>query len=187
MFKKFALALATMGTVSLAQAQSSDEFIASSTQNILAKISVAKSEDYRPIIKKEVLPLFDWEQISKSTLGRNWRGMTPEQRIAFTQDFQALLIKTYGTYIEPYKKAQYSIVATKKLDDTDDSVKLKLKASGQPDIVLDYRILATQHLIEDVVIQDISFTQVFKTGFADEIAKNGMDSFLAKLHQKATS
>lgn len=193
MFKKiisgFLLALLSISVSPLfAQEASSESFITSSTKSILDKVSVAKPEQYRPIIKQEVLPLFDWEQISKGTLGKNWRVMTPEQRKEFTQSFQNLLIKTYGTSIEPYKKATFSVVSARKSENLD-SVKIMLKASNQPNITLDYKIsqVNQKYMIQDVIIEGLSFIQVFKTGFNDEISKTSVDEFLKKLATKSNS
>ena len=179
------LLLSSSLSVSFAEITSSQDFISTSTQSILNKISVAKTEQYRPIVREEALPLFDWEQISRGTLGKNWRQMSEVQRKEFTQSFQALLIKTYGTYIEPYKKADFSVLGVKKLE-SGDSVKVKLKALGQQDIVLDYRVssASSKYLIQDVIIDGISFVQVFKTGFNDEISKTSIDEFLKKLAAK---
>ena len=183
------LLVLSIGTASVfAQEVSSESFISNSTKSILDKVSVAKPDQYRPIIKEEVLPLFDWEQISRGTLGKNWRIMSPEQRKEFTQNFQALLIKTYGTSIEPYKKATFSVINVRKAENLD-SVKIMLKASGQQNITLDYKIAQVnqKYLIQDVIIEGLSFIQVFKTGFNDEISKTSVEEFLKKLAAKSNS
>lgn len=184
----FLLVLSISASPVFAQDESSESFITSRTKSILDKVSVSKPEQYRPIIKEELLPLFDWEKISKGTLGKNWSSMTPEQIKEFTQSFQTLLIKTYGTSIEPYKKATFSVVSARKSENLD-SVKVILKASGQKNITLDYRITQVnqKYLIQDVIIEGLSFIQVFKTGFNDEISKTSVEAFLKKLATKSNS
>lgn len=183
------LLVLSIGTNSVfAQEVSSETFMTNSTKSILDKVSVAKKEEYRSIIKDEVLPLFDWEQISRGTLGKYWRVMSIEQKKEFTQSFQSLLIKTYGTSIEPYKKATFSVVSVRKAENLD-SVKIMLKAPSQSNITLDYKIsqVNQKYMIQDVTIEGLSLIQIFKTGFSEEISKNGVDEFLKKLAAKNNS
>ena len=90
MFKSIMTGLLLVISIStnlvFAQEVSSEIFMTNSTKSILDKVSIAKKEEYRSIIKDEILPLFDWEQISRETLGNNWRAMSLEQRKEFTQN-----------------------------------------------------------------------------------------------------
>lgn len=63
----------------------------------------AKPEDERiAIIGAEIETVFDFKELSKRTLGREWRKMKPEQQKEFVQLFRELLQGVYADRLLAY-------------------------------------------------------------------------------------
>src|SRR5512143_1346135 len=64
--------------------------------------SAARAEERRELLRREIKPVFDFEEMSKRSLGPNWRERTPQERVAFVGLFTELLENAYLGKIESY-------------------------------------------------------------------------------------
>ena len=53
-------------------------------------------------IREIINEIFDWEELSKRTLGRNWKKFSPEQQKEFTDLFSRLLEGVYADRLLAY-------------------------------------------------------------------------------------
>lgn len=81
------------------------DLIQKTTKKVLDALST-NAVDTESILKKEVIPNFNWKRMSRSVLGKNrqgkskWKKATREQRARFIKAFQSLLIRTYKTSLK---------------------------------------------------------------------------------------
>ncbi len=72
------------------------------TSNIVKLLQSNEAQYSRDInalnamVRREVLPLIDFDAMSKLTLGKHWRKATPQQRIRFINAFREMLVKSYA-------------------------------------------------------------------------------------------
>lgn len=145
------------------------------------------------LIKDIVLPHFDFRRMSRWALGRAWRQATPDQRKRFVAEFQALLVRTYGSALQQYRdqKVQYLPV---RMDPgaTDVNVRTEVQRSGGPPIPIDYGMEKTRDgwKVYDVAVDGISLVSNYRSTFTSEVRSHGLDGLidmLAKRNHKADS
>ena len=49
------------------------------------------------VVEARILPLFDFNHMTRIAMARNWRRATPEQQAMLTADFTTLLVRIYFT------------------------------------------------------------------------------------------
>ncbi|KAG1694732.1 UDP-N-acetylglucosamine 1-carboxyvinyltransferase [Nymphon striatum] len=81
------------------------------TSNIVKLLQANEAQYSRDInalnamVRREVLPLIDFNAMSKLTLGKHWRTATPQQRTRFINAFREMLVKSYAKSMLKYKGA----------------------------------------------------------------------------------
>ena len=145
------------------------------------------------LVEKKILPHFDFEQMSRLVLGKNWRRATSEQRERFVKEFQTLLIRTYGTALNEYRDQKIVYLPMRAEPNAQDvTVRTEVQRSGAQPIPIDYSMLLEngQWKVYDVVIQWVSLVTNYRTSFSSEISQGGFDQLLKKLierNQQATT
>jgi phospholipid transport system substrate-binding protein len=142
------------------------------------------------LVDAKVLPHFDFRQMTQLAVGRNWARATPEQQQRLTDEFRALLVRTYA--------ASLSSVADYKIDfkplrmrpgDEDVTVNTEVSKPGAPPITIDYRMQkqATGWKVYDVLVDNVSLVTVYRNSFNAEVRKGGIDGLIAALARRNQS
>ena len=82
--------------------------VTSNIVNLLEKNEAQYSNDINALnamVRREILPLIDFDAMSKLTLGHHWRTATPQQRQRFINAFREMLVKSYAKSMLQYKGA----------------------------------------------------------------------------------
>lgn len=145
------------------------------------------------LVNDIVLPNFDFEKMSKLALGKNWRKASAEQRTRFIDEFRLLLVRTYSTAMLEYIDQQIVFVPFR-----GDLAKKKVKVvvdilqNGGPSIPMAFSMYSNKQeawKVYDVKVDGISLVTNYRSTFAGEIRRNGMDKLiedLAKRNAKVT-
>ncbi|NLO80169.1 MAG: ABC transporter substrate-binding protein [Xanthomonadaceae bacterium] len=144
-------------------------------------------EAVQGLVSELVLPHFDFELMSRLVLARNWREASPEQRQRFVEEFRQLLIRTYGTSLQQYSGQKVEFLPSKPDPDPKRAlVRTQILQSDGPPIPVDYRLRETEEgwKVFDVTIEGISLVQNYRTSFASEISKDGLDALIERLRQR---
>lgn len=139
------------------------------------------------LVREIVLPHFDFEQMSRLVLGKHWRRLTPEQRERFVQEFQALLIRTYGTALNEYRDQKIEYLPMREgSDPKETTVRTEVQRPGAPPIPIDYSMLLENDRwkVYDVVIEGVSLVTNYRTSFSNEINQGGFDQLIKKLQER---
>lgn len=136
------------------------------------------------LVEELILPHLDFTSFSRLTLGKYWRQASPEQRTAFTNSFQKLLMRSYATSLNAYNGE--SIEQLGERDEGDNRLVIQtqmLRTQGAP-VRIDYRLQLRDGVwkIYDVVIEGISLIMTYRTSFSEEIRHIGLDALIAKLN-----
>lgn len=192
----FAL-IASMGllasAVSRAQsAEAPDAFIKRLTVDVLDTIKSDKSiqsgdvSKISALVDTKIMPNVNFQRMTASAVGRNWRSATPEQQKRLEAEFKALLMRTYSGALSEVKD---QTIAMKPLrmaaDDTEVTVRTEIKGRGDS-IPLDYRVekAGNSWKIYDINVASVWLIETYRTQFSQEINANGIDGLIAKLAER---
>jgi phospholipid transport system substrate-binding protein len=181
-------------TVSLvnAQSQSPTESIRKPVEQVLAILNDPQyqSEDKKAAQRERLwettLSMFDFTEIAKRTLARNWLNFNPEQRKAFRDTFARLLTTTYTNKIQ----GNYS---NEKVVFTDEEVINETKAMVKSNVLRqDVEIPVNYSLkrgkegwrIYDVKVEGISLVQNYRTQFNKYLKEKTPDQLIEELDRK---
>ncbi len=140
----------------------------------------AKIERVRAVF----LPLFDFPEMARRSLGSHWRRRTPEEREEFTRLFGALLEKTYTSRIAAFRTQRVHFTG-EEIDGRYAQVDTRIMDREGRRFELDYRMHRVEAtgkwLIYDIVIQDISLVNNYRAQFNRVINRRSYESLVAKL------
>jgi phospholipid transport system substrate-binding protein len=118
------------------------------------------------------------------TLGKHWRSASSEQRDRFTQEFRALLVRSYSSVLAGYANQQVEFLpSAEPADAKRATVNTRIVEAGRPPIAVDYRLRQVDDAwkIYDVSIEGVSLAINYRSTFADEISAKGLDGLIAGL------
>ena len=79
-----------------------EDVILGTVDSVIARINAererldAQPETVYDLINDLIIPVFDFNNMSRWILGKYWKQATEEQRATFTTEFKALLVRTYA-------------------------------------------------------------------------------------------
>jgi phospholipid transport system substrate-binding protein len=141
----------------------------------------AKREKLRVIYGE----MFDQVELSKWSLGRNWSKLSEAQRQEFVPLFQQVLEKAYADKLLSYTNEKVLFDREIKLSDTRVEVKTRIVTASK-EIPIDYRVLqgGGTWKVYDVVIENVSLVQNYRSQFNDILSKNTPEQLLETLRKK---
>jgi phospholipid transport system substrate-binding protein len=141
----------------------------------------------REVIEVKLLPNFDFTRMTALAMGRNWRAATPEQQKRLTDEFRALLVRTYSGALNQYRNEtiEYKPLRANP-GDTEVVVRtLVQKPAGQP-VQIDYSMekKADGWKAYDVVVAGVSLVTNYRDEFNEQIKAGGVDGLIKSLVDK---
>ncbi len=142
-------------------------------------------EKLHQIVDGMVLPLIDFEAMSKLTLGKHWKKASPEQRKAFVEAYRDMLVRSYAGTLAEYggEKIRFFPERTR-VDGKYATVYSELvPGNGKPNKNIKYsmRLKNGRWQVYDITIDGLSFIKNYRTSFGKEIATNGLDALIKRL------
>jgi phospholipid transport system substrate-binding protein len=138
------------------------------------------------LVDSKVMPSVNFETATRSAVGPQWRTATPEQRTKLQTEFKALLLRLYSGALAQVKDQTVEVTKTLPVQgSTQVVVQTEVRGSGEP-IKLDYRLdkQAEAWKIIDVNVGGIWLVQSYRTQFATEITKGGLDGLISTLAER---
>ena len=171
-----------------------DELVQQTTEEVLAVIRERQDQlDNDPkavfdLIRERVLPHFDFELMSRFVLARNWRQASESQQQRFVEEFRELLVRTYGTSLSEYSGQEVRYLPMQSSGEEDDrvTVQTEILQQGGPAIPLDYKLHRTDDgwKVYDVVVDGASLVLNYRSQFASEVARSGIDGLIERLTER---
>lgn len=186
-----ALLLWSMAQVSLADAQSPEEMVRQTAQQVLGKLQrdraglQAHPDAIYGLIERDILPHFDFDRMSRWVLARYWRIATPQQRSRFETQFRSLLVNTYGHALLRYSGEKIRYQPTR-LDPASDMALVRtsvLNPDSGRSIPIDYRVYDNhgEWKVVDLTIDGVSLVTNYRHSFAEELKQHGIDGLIRHL------
>ena len=129
--------------------------------------------------------MFDESELSKRTLGANWRKLNPAQQQEFTHLYRQVLEKTYIDKILAYTNEK--IVFSREITLSDDQAEVQTKIiTSSREIPISYRVILKDGAwkVYDVVVENVSLSQNYRSQFNSILANNTPDQMLEILRKK---
>ena len=141
------------------------------------------------LVDAKVMPSVNFEVATRSAVGVKWREATPEQRSKLQAEFKLLLMRLYAGALSQVKDQTVEVTKTLPVaGSTQVVVQTEVRGKGEP-IKLDYRLDkasegAAAWKIIDVNVGGIWLVQNYRSQFAGELAKGGIDGLITTLAER---
>jgi phospholipid transport system substrate-binding protein len=150
-------------------------------------IQAGNSRKIIDLVNAKILPYVDSDKMTAQAAGRFWRQATPEQQKQLSAEFRDLLIYTYAGALSQIKNETIEFKPFRG-DPADSEVEVKSQVNltrGEP-ITLNYRLSkgAQGWKIFDLNVMGAWLVETYKSTFASEIGKGGIDGLIKKLHDR---
>jgi phospholipid transport system substrate-binding protein len=150
-------------------------------------IQAGNSRKIIDLVNAKILPYVDSDKMTAQAAGRFWRQATPEQQKQLSEEFRQLLIYTYSGALSQIKNETIEFKPFR-ADPADTEVEVKSQVNltrGEP-ITLNYRLSkgAQGWKIFDLNVMGAWLVETYKSTFASEIGKGGVDGLIKKLHDR---
>lgn len=169
-----------------------EDVILGTVDSVIARINAererldAQPETVYDLINDLIIPVFDFNNMSRWILGKYWKQATEEQRAVFTTEFKALLVRTYAkavlgftnervNYLETLTGSKPNIVMVKTEIVSD---------GGVTPVNYTMHISDGSWKVVNVAFEGISLVETYRKSFASEIRNNGLETLLQKLVDK---
>ena len=177
---------AAFGSAHAQQTVAPDALVKRTTDEIMAEIRkdkdlVSNSRKLLDLVDAKVLPHFNFARMTMLAVGRPWRDATPAQRDELVKQFRTLLVRTYSTALEQYSNQTIDVKpAMMKPDDAETTVRTQIIQPGGPPIPMDYRMEKTPQgwKVFDVTVEGVSIVTTYRSSFATEVSKGGIDGLI---------
>ena len=147
----------------------------------------AKSRDQRiAVLSTQIETVFDFKELSRRTLGRSWKKMSPEQQTEFVGLFQKLLQGVYADLLMTYTDQKIIFGDEKMLKKGRAEVESYLVTSDGKKIPLFYRLTdkSGSWKVYDVVIEGVSMVKNYRTQFREIMSGGSPEKLLEVLRKK---
>lgn len=139
------------------------------------------------LVESKILPYVDFQRMTALAAGRYWRDATPDQQKQLAAEFRTLLIYTYSGALSQIKNETVEFKPLR-ADPADTEVEVRSQvnvARGEP-VPLNYRVAKTPAgwKIYDINVLGAWLVETYKSSFASEISKGGIDGLIKTLQAK---
>ena len=146
-----------------------------------------KAKDERlALMKTQIGAVFDFKELSRRTLGRTWKKLSPEQRTEFVELFTQVLQGVYADLLMTYTDQKVIFGDEKMLKKGRAEVESYLVTSDGRKIPIFYRLTdkTGSWRVYDVIIEGVSLVKNYRTQFKEILANNPPEKLLEILRGK---
>jgi phospholipid transport system substrate-binding protein len=145
-----------------------------------------KESQRRKRLRQVIGNRFDFDEMAKRSLGANWRRVSSEEQRRFVQLFTDLLEKSYADQIESYN-GEKIVYSREKVAQNNAEVDSKIITKKGQEIAVNYKLRSAggDWKVYDVVIEDISLVNNYRSQFNRILGKSTFNELLKKLEAKS--
>jgi len=191
------VALAALGLAPVASAadEAADALIKRLSTDVLEAIKADKQikagELSRVIalVDQRIMPSVNFQRMTASAVGRNWRQATPEQQARLQEEFKILLVRTYAGALAQVSDQSIAMKPMRAApEDKEVVVRTEVRGHGDP-VQLDYRLEKTPGQgagwkIYDLNVLGVWLVETYRGQFTQEISASGIDGLITTLSQR---
>ena len=145
----------------------------------------AKTIERRKLLRETIFASFDFKEMAKRSLGPHWRRLRVDEQNEFVVLFRDLLEKVYLDRIESYNKERF-IYVNETIEEPYAEVGSKILTAKGEEFSIRYRMLQAdgQWKVYDVVVEDISLVNNYRSQFNRIITQSSYNELARKMKEK---
>ena len=150
-------------------------------------IKAGNSKGAVVLIENKVAPHFDFPHMTSLAVGQAWQKADAGQRKALTDEFHTLLVRTYANSLTAFQEQKVSFKPLAEPSEGGEvTVRSQINKPGTQPITLDYSLTKSEDgwKVFDVTIANVSLVTNYRSTFASEMNKGGLDGLLKALQEK---
>jgi len=177
-------------TPAVAQELAPDAMVRQVTEDVLTVVRQDKdiqngnTKKAIALVETKVLPYFNFQRMTALAVGRDWNKATPEQKKRLSEEFKALLVRTYSNALTSYR-TQTVVYKPSRMDGGDTSVVVRTEVvqPGSKPVNLDYTLekQGDSWKVYDVIVGGVSLVTNYRDTFRQEVSNKGIDGLIAML------
>ena len=169
-----------------------DEFIRQVSVDVIDSVKADKAIQAGDVarivalVDAKVMPHVNFQRMTASAVGRNWRNATPEQQKRLQEEFKTLLVRSYAGALTQVKDQTVQLKPMRSQPgDNEVVVRTEVRGKGEP-VQLDYRLEKSgdSWKIYDVNVLGVWLVEQYRISFTQEITAGGIDGLIAKLAER---
>jgi len=179
----------------LVKSSPAQELVVTNTMKLLGELK-EKNGDIKQdssiaysLVDDIVLPHIDFRRIGQIVLGKYWRRANEDQRARFVNEFRGFLVRTYVTAMIEFSDQIVShadnvrYLPFRNTDPEDVTVRMEIRLANRPPVSVNYSLYLNDAswLIYDLSVEGISLATTYRSSFASEIRRGGLDRLINKL------
>ena len=137
-------------------------------------------------VRKIINEIFDYTELSKRTLGRNWKKFNDAQKTEFISLFSALLENVYADRILAYTHEVIEFGKETELRKGQVEVESNIITADNKKVPINYRLILkdNQWRVYDVVIEGVSMVKNYRSQFQEILSKKSPEDLLDTLRKR---
>jgi phospholipid transport system substrate-binding protein len=176
--------LAQPGSVS---AGAPTEQIQSAVERVMTILKDPKlqAEAKRKELKDAVYPKFDFTEMARRSLGSHWQRRSPEEQREFVRLFTELVENAYMTNLDGYQ-GEKVVIGGERQDKEYAEVDTKIITKKGEEFAVNYKLrrAGNDWKIYDVVIENVSIVNNYRSQFNRVIAQSSFNDLFRKMKDK---
>ncbi len=137
--------------------------------------------ELRAKVQNTLTKAVDIEGMAKAALGKYWNEQPAAKRQKFTRAFQARFKRVSGDQLDSYRSSKTEFLPEERLDGTV-RVPTRLVVKGEPtNVIYMMRRQGKDWRIIDIIVDDVSTVENYRSSFSKIIAKEGFDGLITRL------
>ena len=199
MLRRFCLAAFTLALLALspalrAEPVAADAFVRQLSSEMLDALKGDKAiqsgdvSRIRALVDSKVMPTVNFQRMTGSAVGPQWRSASPEQKTRMLEVFKSLLVNTYAGALTQVKDQTITVKPLRGGEPTELVVRTEVRSKGDA-IQLDYRLekAGESWKIYDINVGGFWLVDAYRGQFAKDLANGGMDALINALAEKNKS
>ncbi len=178
-----------------AEALAADAFVKQVSTDVIDAVKADKAIQagdvgrIRALVDAKVMPHVNFQRMTASSVGPQWRSATPDQQKRMLTEFQTLMVNTYSGALTQVKDQAVVVRPLRAAaDQTELVVRSEVRGKGDP-IQLDYRLekAGDGWKIYDVNVGGFWLVDAYRGQFAKDLSAGGIDALITRLAEKNKS
>lgn len=170
-----------------------DELVRNTTDEVVAIVKAhpemrnGRSAKVDALVEAKVLPHFDFAEMTRMAVARNWDKATPEQQSQLVKEFKTLLVNTYAASISSVSQYKISVTPlTVAPGDNDVVVNTVVTRPGTAAVNIDYSMKkeASGWMVHDIKVDGVSLVINYRGNFNSEVRRSGIDGLIQVLQKR---
>ncbi|HYL88489.1 MAG TPA: ABC transporter substrate-binding protein [Burkholderiales bacterium] len=168
-----------------------DAMMSALTAEVMAVLNkdegAARADEFAQLIESRIVPVFDFQRMTRLALGRNWRTASAAQQLEVTAQFKTLLVRTYSRALLDYRDQPIDYKPLRAAaGETEVTVRSAMRRPGVEPLTIDYDMAdgVAGWQVYDVKIAGVSLVLAYRESFGTLVRESGIDGLIKALEDK---